>query len=176
MYDTPLAIEDILIRLREQPKVFAELTAGLPRARLHRSPSGGEWSINDVLAHLRSCADMWGRYIATIVAEDRLTIRAVNPTTWIKSTNYPDLDFAPSFRAFDKQRNGLLRLLRSLPNAGWSRSAVVTGAGRARERTVLDYARWLANHERTHLKQIERIVTVSSGTPRTRSRRGTRGR
>jgi len=36
---------------------------------------------------------MWGTYMATIVAEDRPTIRAINPTTWIKSTNYPELEF-----------------------------------------------------------------------------------
>ncbi len=159
VYDRPLAIDQVLLQLTEQPKAIAELTAGLPRARLHQSPSRGEWSLNDVLAHLRSCADMWGKYIATIIAEERPTIRAMNPTTWIKSTNYPELEFAPSFRAFTRQRAGLLALLRPLPTAGWSRSATVTGAGRPRERTVLEYARWLANHERSHVKHIGRIVT-----------------
>jgi hypothetical protein len=158
VYDTPLTIDQILTRLTEQPKAIATLTAGLPRTRLHRAPSRGEWSLNDVLAHLRSCGDMWGRYIATIIAEDRPTIRAVNPTTWIKSTNYPELEFAPSFRAYAKQRAELLALLRPLPKAAWSRSATVTGAGRPRERTVLEYARRLATHERSHVNQIARSV------------------
>ncbi len=159
VYDRPLTIDQAMTLLTEQPKAIAALTAGLPRVRLHGSPSRGEWSVNDVLAHLRSCADMWGKYIATIVAEDRPTIRAMNPTTWIKSTNYPELEFALSLRAFTKQRAELLALLRPLPKAGWSRSATVTGAGRPRERTVLDYARWLANHERSHVKHIARIVS-----------------
>ena len=175
MYDTPLAIDRILVQLAEQPKAFAKLTADLPRVRLRRSQSRGEWSINDVLAHLRSCGDMWGAYIARIVAEDRPMIRAVNPTTWIKSTNYPELEFAPSLRAFARQRAKLLALLRALPTVGWSRTAIVTGAGTPRERTVLDYARRLADHERSHVKHIARVVNVSSGTPRTRSRRGRRG-
>jgi hypothetical protein len=160
VYDTPLTIDQVLTRLTEQPKAIGVLTAGLPRARLHRAPSRGEWSANDVLAHLRSCADMWGKYIATIIAEDRPTIRAMNPTTWIKSTNYPELEFAPSLRAFTKQRAELLTVLRPLPKAGWSRSATVTGAGRPRERTVLDYARWLATHERSHVKHVTRLVTA----------------
>jgi hypothetical protein len=101
---------------------------------------------------------MWGKYMAMILVQDHPTIRAMNPTTWIKSTNYPDLEFALSFRAFTKQRAELLGLLRALPEAAWSRGATVTGAGRPRERTVMEYARWLANHERTHLKQIARIV------------------
>src|SRR5438105_11795452 len=154
-----LTIDQVLTELTEHPKAIAALTAGLPRARLHRSSRRGEWSVNDVLAHLRSCSDVWGKYIATIIAKDRPTIRAVNPTTWIKSTNYPELEFAPSFRAFVRQRAQLLALLRTLPRAGWSRSATVTGGGRPRERTVLEYARWLANHERSHVKHMTRIVT-----------------
>ncbi len=102
---------------------------------------------------------MWGGYIATIAAEEHPTIRAVNPTTWIKQTDYPELEFAPSFRAFGRQRAELLALLRPLPRAAWSRSATVTGGGSPRERTVLDYARWLANHERSHLRQIARLAS-----------------
>src|SRR5687767_12929035 len=88
VYDTPLTIDQVLTQLTEQPKAIAALTAGLPRTRLHRAPSRDEWSINGVLAHLRSCSDMWGQYMATIIAEDHPTIRAMNPTTWIKRTNY----------------------------------------------------------------------------------------
>ncbi len=158
MYDRPLTIAQVLAQLEEQPEAIAALTAGLPPARLHHPPSRGEWSVNDVLAHLRSCADMWGKYIAMIIVEDHPTYRAVNPTTWIKSTNYPEMEFALSLRAFQKQRAELLALLRPLPKAAWSRSATVTGAGRPRERTAMEYAQWLANHERSHVKQVARIV------------------
>jgi hypothetical protein len=165
VYDRPLTIDQVLTQLEEQPKAIAALTTGLPLSRLHNPPSRGEWSVNDVLAHLRSCADMWGKYIAMIIAEDRPAFRAMNPTTWIKSTNYPELEFAPSFRAFAKQRAELLALLRPLPRAAWSRGATVTGAGRPRERTVLEYARWLANHEQTHVKHIARIVSDDRAGP-----------
>ena len=158
-YDTELTSNQILTELTEQPKAIAALTAGLPRARLQSSPGRGEWSPNDVLAHLRSCSDMWGRYIATIIVQDRPTIRAMSPRTWIKSTDYPELEFASSLRSFRKQRAELLALLRPLRKTGWSRRATVTGAGRPLEVTVLDYARRLANHERSHVKQIGRIVS-----------------
>jgi hypothetical protein len=161
MYDTPRSVEQILTQLAEQPKAIAALTAGLSEARLQRRPTRGEWSLNDELAHLRSCSDMWGQYIATILAEDHPTIRAMNPTTWIKRTDYPDLEFGPSFRAFTRQRAKLLALLRPLPKASWSRTATVTGAGRPRERTMGEYAQWLANHERSHLKHIGRVLNAA---------------
>jgi len=95
VYDAELTIDQVLTALAGQPKEIVALTAGLARTRLHDPPSRGAWSLNDVLAHLRSCSDVWGKYIATIIAEDRPTIRAMNPTTWIKSTSYPELEFAP---------------------------------------------------------------------------------
>lgn len=158
VYERKVTIEQVLAQLTEQPGLIAELTAGMPRTRLHTPASHGEWSANDVLAHLRSCGDVWGKYIAAIIAEDRPTIRAMNPTTWIKQTNYLELEFVPSLRAFTKQRAGLLALLRTLPAAGWERRAMVTGAGKPRERTVMEYAQWLANHERSHVKHLARIV------------------
>jgi DinB family protein len=153
-----LAIEQILTLLAENPARLAVLTAGLAPARLRRARKRDEWSANDVLAHLRSCADMWGNCIVAMIAEDRPTLRAVNPRTWIKKTDYPELEFQPSFRSFVRQRADLLAVLKPLPRKGWSRSATVTGAGAVLERTVLFYAQWLARHERTHVKQIERII------------------
>ena len=155
-----LTIEQVLTLLAEAPPRISALTDGLSPAQLRTAPNPGEWSANDILAHLRSCSDMWGDCIATILAEDRPTIRAVNPRTWIKKTGYPDLEFRPSLRAFTTQRADLLAVLKALPPEGWSRSATVTGAGKPLERTVMSYVDWLASHERTHVKQIARIANT----------------
>ena len=160
MYDTPLTIEQILTTLATAPSRLADLTEGLPPAQLLAPSEPGEWSARDVLAHLRACADMWGKYIAVILGEDRPTFKAVNPTTWIKSTNYREQEFRPSLQAFTAQRAELLAVLKPLAPKAWSRMATVTGAGKPRVRTVHTYGEWLANHERSHIKQIERIVNT----------------
>jgi hypothetical protein len=153
-----LTIEQVLALLEETPTRIAAATRGLTEAQLHRAPERGEWSANEVLAHVRACADVRGEPIRTILAKDHPTFRAVNPLTWIKQTDYHDLDFRRSFRAFTRQRAGLLAFLRSLPRKGWSRAATVTGAGAPLERTVLFYAEWVARHERPHVKQVEHIA------------------
>ncbi len=155
-----LTAEQILTMLAQAPPRLASLTAGLQPAQLHTAPNPAEWSANDVLAHLRSCADMWGNCIVAMLAEDRPTLRAVNPRTWIKQTDYLEQEFQSSLRAFATQRTDLLAVLEPLPPEGWSRAATVTGAGKVLERTVQFYAQWLATHERPHLKQIERIVNT----------------
>ena len=153
-------IEQVLSRLGDTSPRLEALTAGVARARLHSRPDEDEWSANDVLAHLRACADVWGDCISVMIAKDKPTLRAVNPRTWIKNTDYPELGFQPSLRSFATQRADLLAVLESVPLEGWSRAATVTGAGKVLERTVLFYAEWLARHERPHLKQIERIVNA----------------
>lgn len=153
-----LPIGQTLTMLAAAPPRIAALTAGLPPAHLQTRPGRDEWSVNEVLAHLRACADMWGGCIATMLAEDGPTLRGVNPRTWIEFTDYPQLDFHTSFDAFARQRRDLLADLEPLSPEGWARLATVKGAGKPLERTVHFYAQWLARHERPHLKQIERVL------------------
>ena len=155
-----LSIEQVLGLLAETPRRIDALSASALPAGLHTSPSRGEWSANDVLAHLRACADVWGGCIVAMIGQDRPTLRAVNPLTWIRETDYLKQDFQSSLHAFATQRSDLLAVLEPFPHEDWSRTATVTGAGKVLERTVLSYAQWLAGHERPHVKQIDRVVNT----------------
>ena len=158
----PNAIQDVLARLAGYPRRIAALTVGLTSAQLHATPGPDEWSANDVLAHLRCCADVWGRDIGTIVETDEPMIRAVSPRGWIKRTNYLDLEFRPSLRAFTVQRAALLALLKPLAPKDWSRTATVRAAGKVATWTVLSYAERLSDHEQHHLEQFARIAKTVS--------------
>ena len=155
-----LTIEQVLTLLAATPQRIA----GLAPAQLHTNPNHDGWSANDVLAHLRACADVWGNCIMAMIAQDTPNLRAVNPRTWIKQTDYLELEFRPSLRSFATQRADLLAVLEPLPHEGWSRAARVSGAGKVLERTVLFYAQWLARHERQHVKQVERIVNTAANS------------
>ena len=161
MYDTPRTTDQLLTLLADTPVRIASLTADRTPAQLRTAPDPEAWSAVDVLAHLRACADVWGNYIDLILAEDHPTIRPVNPTTWIKQTDYRQQDFQPSLAAFTSQRAGLLAVLGALSPADWSCGLTATWAGKSRERTVHSYAEWLANHEQQHIKQIGRLETES---------------
>jgi len=153
-----LAVDRTLTLLAENPPRIAELTAGLSPAQLRAIPGPDEWSANDVLAHLRCCADVWGGGIRTMIDQESPTIRAVSPRGWIKRTNYLDLEFAPSLHAFVAQRADLLALLDPLSAMDWSRTATVRNSGKAQTWTMLSYVERLANHEQQHLDQFARIA------------------
>jgi hypothetical protein len=155
-----LSIDLILAMLAETPQRIATLTNGLTKVQLHTPPGNGEWSASDVLAHLRSCADVWGECIARILSEDKPVIRVINPRTWINKTNYNELEFGPSLEAYTIQRNDLLAVLEPLAPRDWSRLATITDAGRPQVRSVYTYAEWLAVHERSHYKQFKRLASA----------------
>lgn len=164
MSEKQLSRDAVLALLAATPSRVHAATARLSTDQLHAAPARDEWSANDVLAHLRSCADVWGAYIARILSEDHPTIRASNPRAEINRKNYPELEFNKSFRAFAKQRADLLAVLESLAPQAWCRAATVTGAGRPLQATVHSYAQRMAVHERAHVKQIERAVTAVPAT------------
>jgi len=160
MPDKLFPIEQILSILAENPARIASLTADLSPAQLHTPPAPDEWSANDVLAHLRACGDVWGGHIKAILAEDTPTLKGINPRTWIKKTNYLELDFRSSFQSFTRQRADLLAVLELLPIESWSRAAKVMAWGQVNVPTVIHYADGLARHERSHVKQIASIAAA----------------
>ncbi|MCL4274524.1 MAG: DinB family protein [Anaerolineales bacterium] len=159
-----LPTDQILAMLKETSPRLADLTSSLAPVQLHTAPGAGKWSVNDVLAHLRACADVWGGYyIMTIIAQDNPTIKARNPRTWIKNTDYREQDFPSSLRAFTKQRKELLAVLESLSPKDWARTNTLIGAGKPLQQTLLSHADGLARHERAHLKQIELTLNMLKG-------------
>ncbi|NLE51083.1 MAG: DinB family protein [Chloroflexi bacterium] len=158
MPDPLLPINTILSRLAEYPQRIHAVTADLSEAKLHTHPAPDEWSANDVLAHVRACADVWGSYIARILSEDRPAIKAVSPRRYIDQTDYLEQEFKPSLQAFTAQRAKLLEVLQALAPEGWERQAIVTGVGKPIVRTVHTYSDRLTRHEREHVHQIEQIV------------------
>ncbi len=158
MPSEPDPIEEILTALAESPATIERLTAGLAPALLRTPPAHGEWSANELLAHLRACADVWGDCISVMLNRDEPTIKAVNPRQWIKKVDYPNIEFRGSLEAFTTQRHSLIAQLTSLTATQWERSATVTGAGSPLHKTVHDYAFRMKKHERVHLVQLAQIV------------------
>ena len=56
-----MTMEQILSILRDTPERLRGLTGDLTEAELHAAPEPGEWSVTEIAAHLRSCADVWVR-------------------------------------------------------------------------------------------------------------------
>jgi hypothetical protein len=148
---TPAEIEKYLAMLAETPVRIAALTAGLDEARLRGSPSKKDWSVVEILAHLRACEAVWTHSIYAMLTEDNPTLPLLDERRWAKAARYADAAFAASFQQFSLRRDELLHVLRQLPEEAWSRSASIAG----RTHTVFSQTRRMALHEGEHVTQFE---------------------
>ena len=158
MIAAPAEIEIYLNLLTELPQRIAKSTKGIDDARLQFKADKKAWAVNDILAHLRSCADVWGDSAVAMLAEDHPKVPYRHPRQWIKKTNYLELSFQESFQAFQAQRKEFLKVLKGLSFADWSRAANIKG----REHTVFTQVRRLALHESEHVEQIESLLRSSA--------------
>lgn len=151
---TPAEIARFLTMLERHPDRIAEAIAGVDSSRLHFKADKRSWSANDILAHIRSCADVWGGTIESMLMEDEPTLPDIHPRQWVKQTDYPGLEFHRSFKAFTSQRAKLVRTLKSIPFEDWLRGSTILG----RRHTVYSQTRRMALHENEHCEQIESLL------------------
>ena len=154
----PDEIKAVLKVLATTPRRIAAASQVFENARLHFKPDEATWSANELLAHLRACADVWGKSMLMMLAQDQPTLRYVSPRTWIRKTDYLELEFGVSLQAFTRQRQELVKSLKVLEIKDWSRSATFTATTKGRQQTVFSYARRMANHENEHCEQLEALL------------------
>jgi hypothetical protein len=154
MKTTSDEIETYLKLLAKTPRRIASVSKGIENTQLQRRTAKEPWSANDILAHLRSCADVWGKTIHEMLVKDNPTLPYVHPRQWIKKTDYPKLDFQLSLQAFTSQRKDLLKTLKRLSFEDWSHASMIKG----REHTIFTQTRRMATHEDGHCEQIEEII------------------
>jgi hypothetical protein len=148
-------IADLLRLLADTPARLEALSRGVNDQRLHHPPNEGAWSANEILAHLRACADVWGGSIQSMIERDQPTLRYVSPRTWIRKTSYASQPFSESLQAYATQRRDLVRALGALEPADWARGATFTGTTRGREQTIQSYVRRIVAHEQEHCEHLQ---------------------
>ena len=154
MKATLAEVQEYLKLLGETTLRITSITRHVDESRLRAKPGRDEWSANDILAHLRSCADVWGNQIDKMIAKDNQKLPYAHPRQWIKKTNYRELPFNESFQAYKAQRRKLLKMLKELSFEDWERRATIKG----REHTVFTHVRRMARHEDVHCDEIEAAV------------------
>jgi hypothetical protein len=147
-------IAQLLLLLAETPVRMAAATAVLTEAQLHTPPAPKEWSIAQILAHLRGCDDVWTQTIYAMLVTDNPHMPVFHPREWSRVVGYGRLPFPTSLQSFTLKRAELLAVLQKLPEAKWGRTAVLGN----HTHTVYSQARRLALHEATHCEEIEALA------------------
>jgi hypothetical protein len=154
MKATPSEIQKYLGIISASPRQIALAVRGLDEAQLQFRAEAKSWSVNDILAHLRSCADLWTHSIYVMLAEHEPVFSDINERKWAKVTRYMQMPFHTSFQIYSLQRENLVYVLENLPFDSWERSALIY----ERRHTVFTQTRRMAKHETEHLGQIDAVL------------------
>jgi hypothetical protein len=146
-------IEKFLQVISETPRRIQEAVKDIDEVRLQFKADAKSWSANDILAHLRSCADLWTHSIYAMLAENEPVFSDIDERKWARVTHYSELPFAQSLELFSLQRENLLRVLKPLPLEAWEQAAIIF----ERRHTVFSQVRRMAKHEIEHVAQIEAL-------------------
>jgi len=150
---TPKEINLHMSQLSDTVPFLQHVTAGLDEEALKWSPTHKDWSVVEILAHVRACADVWTYSICVMLVEIQPFLPLIDERRWAKTLGYPTLRFEVAFSTFSVQREELLRTLRELNPEQWKRTCQIEG----RNHSVFSQVRRMALHEVEHMQQFQDV-------------------
>lgn len=151
---TPANIEKVLQVLADTAQQLQTLTAHLADGQAATALEDGEWSLIEVIAHLRTCDEVSSHRIYWMLALDNLDLTIIHPHQLRKVMHYERHSFQRSFQEFLWRREDLLYVLRRLPPDAWAKASVTEG----RTHTVYSVARSMALHTEDHCAELARAL------------------
>jgi uncharacterized damage-inducible protein DinB len=148
----PLLLADLLASLAAAPGRLHAVSAGLDDAQKRRRPAAGEWSLNEVMAHLLHVeTELFLPRLQRIVREEHPRFVAFSPEPWARARDHSVDRFEESLAAFEQARAHTIAFLRTLPAAQGDRLGV---SGLFGPMSLLQYATHVADHDIEHLAQL----------------------
>ena len=153
--------DQIILALTNTPNWLSKrITPQRDMSKLNRPAARGEWSVRDIVAHLR---DREARYfpkmhlITIAQVPDLRRVQQVGPTEY-------DPDDSPFtvMSQFRRIRQSTLSLLRELPDDGWKRVGVDVDNVTV---SIRDLAIELIDHDAEHLAQIDAVLIARGALP-----------
>jgi len=149
---------EILATLRDLPEQVDAACEGLSDEQLRRRPAPDEWSLLEVLCHLRDAAEIEGTRIRRLVEEDEPLLEPYDQEALARERNYAGDDprrVRTALRAF---WGGLAYQLEHLSEEQWQRAGTHAERGRV---TVASRAQLNAEHAQEHIGQLRAITERS---------------
>ena len=126
--------------------------AGLPEAAWQRRPSSGEWSLTELICHLRDVEQEVNLpRLRSVVETDTPFVAGADTDPWATERDYQAQDGPQALRDFIAARREAAHYLRRQPNTIWTRTARHAIFGPTQ---LFEIVGWILDHDRIHLDQM----------------------
>lgn len=144
--------EALLAILRSTPASLSCLASGIPESIWSQSPVEGEWSITEILCHLR---DVEGEVniprVEKLLKDTNPFLPGMDTDPWAEERMYFCQNGPEALHDFVNFRIQLLGLLESLQTEDWERKARHAIFGPTHLREIISI---LTGHDRLHIRQV----------------------
>jgi uncharacterized damage-inducible protein DinB len=143
---------EIIEGLKHMPDMVEAEVEGLSDADLTYRPAEGEWSIKEVLGHLRDVSHHWRRRLYMVWSQTDPMFISFDGEALVRDLAYQQAD---TRKFIAEMRQNTLDTVDLLSHAvDWTRLGQQSGVGR---RTLKQFAESLIDHWREHLTQIQAL-------------------
>jgi FMN phosphatase YigB (HAD superfamily) len=146
----------LLAALRATPAVLDTLCLSLPEPIWTRQPQPGEWSLTEILCHLRDVDQEvnLGR-IDQIVHSSNPFLAGVNTDPWASERKYIRQELRHALQQFTEARLRMLELLESLQPEDWQRPARHAILGPT---NLTELVNIITAHDWLHIQQAQKVL------------------
>ena len=131
--------------------LIADVVDAHPHDALHQRPAPDEWSIAEIIGHVRASDAIWTPRILVTVVHDGVTMPDVDERALQDVLHAGGLTLTDQATLFVFGRTELVGILRSLTESEWSNTCRHTTKG---QMAVIDLVDVMLRHEREHATEI----------------------
>jgi hypothetical protein len=155
--------EQITIRLTQMVNYLAKrVTPQRDLTKVNRAPGRGEWSVKEIVEHLRDTEiRIFAKMFALVTADFPDLRKLPAPLLPERDDRHSILTVMSQYR---RLRQSTLSLLREIPKDAWQRAGIDTDN---RTITIRDLATYLIDHDAEHLAQIDATLIERNALPHT---------
>jgi len=157
-----------LSRFREGPTLLEHAVMGLRDSQLDFKPSGGGWSIREIVHHIVDGDDVWKLCIKMAMGNEQAEFclgwyLSQTQEAWADRWAYGQRSIGTSLCLLKAIREHVLQLLASVPDA-WDRSVVVRTRPEETEQVSVGFViQMQADHLLHHVERIRAILQEGGG-------------
>jgi hypothetical protein len=148
---------EIIETLKHIPRQVEAETEGLSDSVLRYRPADGEWSINEIVGHLRDMAEVWSRRMYMTWSLTDPLFPSFDGEASVREHNYQEADLKTLIREMHEHR---MHTVETLAHAvDWSRLGQHPGFGR---RSLKQLGEYIIEHDSSHLADIRKLKSEQS--------------
>jgi hypothetical protein len=145
---------EIIEALRLLPERVSGEVKGLSEEELRFRPGEGEWSLKELVGHLRDFAEIDHDRLCRMITQERPFLPGYDQEALVRERNYQEADLQGVLDDLASFRRKTVQVLTELVDASWTRT------GRHLERgifSIRQHVERLVSHEAMHLEHIRAL-------------------